>query len=292
MGIDEVAADLYALAPEEFTAARNARAAEAKADGDAALAAVVRGLRRPTVGAWLLNRLVRERGEEVEQVLDLGARLRAAQGTLGAADLRALDASRRQLTRAVAAQAVDIGRDKGRTVSAAVAAAVEETLRSAMVDPEAGAALSTGLLTDTFSASGLDPVDLSRAVAVGGGGPARESGSGRAKLASVESAERHERALVAARRSAAEAEAARRSAHEAAEDARNRAVAARRRHDELRADVEDARRRLAGLEERLPEVAEADHVARRAQLATTRDERSATEAAEKAARRLAELLEE
>ena len=59
MSIDDVAQELYALVPEEFTAARNARAKEAKAAGDAELAAQVQALRKPTAGAWLLNQLVR-----------------------------------------------------------------------------------------------------------------------------------------------------------------------------------------------------------------------------------------
>ena len=41
MGIDDVAHELYGLVPEEFTAARNAKVKEAKAAGDAELAAAV-----------------------------------------------------------------------------------------------------------------------------------------------------------------------------------------------------------------------------------------------------------
>ncbi len=167
MGIEDVADELYGLPPEEFTAARNTRAKAAKDDGDRELAAAVTALRKPTAGAWLLNQLVRQHRGEVDAVLELGIRLRAAQGTLGAADLRALDEQRRQLTRAVARQAVAIAVSAGRKVSTQVAADVEETLRSAMVDPDAGAALATGLLTDTFSSNGLEPVDVARVVALG-----------------------------------------------------------------------------------------------------------------------------
>lgn len=96
-------------------------------------------LRKPTAGAWLLNHLVPARGE-VESVLELGIRLRAAQGTLGASDLRALDEQRRQLTRAVAVQAVAIATGAGRKVySTQVAADVQGPPRSAMVDPDAQA---------------------------------------------------------------------------------------------------------------------------------------------------------
>ena len=174
MTVEEVAAELYGLAPEDFTATRNARAKEAKEAGDAELAAAVQRLRKPTTAAWLLNLLVRRHGDEVEQVLALGAQLRAAQGTLSGDDLRALDRQRRQLTHAVSEQARALGRDAGRRVSEQAATEVEETLRAAMVDETAGAALSTGLLTDTFSSTGLDAVDLTGLVAlpVGGGAAA------------------------------------------------------------------------------------------------------------------------
>ena len=66
----------------------------------------------------------------------------------------------------MAEQARSLARQDGRRVSNQAVADVEETLRSAMVDAAAGAALHTGLLTDTFSSTGLDPVDLSRVVAL------------------------------------------------------------------------------------------------------------------------------
>lgn len=286
MGLQEVAADLYGLPPEEFTAARNAAAAEAKSSGDAELAAAVKVLRKPSVGAWLLNQLVRQHGDEVEQVLELGARLRAAQGTLGAAELRALDTQRRALTRAVAGQAVSIGRSAGRSVSSAVAAAVEETLRSAMVDTEAGRALSSGLLVDTFSASGLEPVDLSRVVAVGGAAPR----AGRSRSGSATPSGPDPAAVAAARRAVESAGALLRTAQEQAEAARQAGVAARRRRDDIGADLERARQAVEALEERLSAAVSADDDARRAQHTATRDERSAVEAAQRAQRALDALL--
>ena len=88
MDIEAVARRLYGLPPQEFTRARNASAADAKAVGDAELAKRITALRKPTTGAWLLNQLVRHHEAEVREVVDLGARLRAAQGTLAAEELR------------------------------------------------------------------------------------------------------------------------------------------------------------------------------------------------------------
>lgn len=283
MSIEDVADELYGLLPEEFTAARNTAAAEAKSSGDAELAARLRTLRKPTAGAWVLNRLVRDDPGQVEGVLELGARLRAAQGTLAAAELRSLDAQRRELTRAVARQAVDAVRGGGKPVSAAVVGAVEETLRSAMVDAGVGAALATGRMVDTVSASGLEPVDVSRVVALGADTPPAR------RAATADRAARDEAALAAARTAAARAEGALEQARVAAEEARRRATSAARRREEVAARLAEARAAVAALEDELAASTEAEHDARRAQLASTRDERTAQDAAT-AARRAVDRL--
>ena len=48
--------ELYASAPTEFVARRDALAAEARAAGDRGLAAALKALRRPSVGAWTTGR--------------------------------------------------------------------------------------------------------------------------------------------------------------------------------------------------------------------------------------------
>ena len=292
MEIDDIASELYGLAPQDFTAVRNARAKEAKESGHRELAEAIQALRKPTVGAWLLNQLVRRHRAEVEQSFELGARLRAAQGTLGAAELRALGEQRRRLTSAMAQQAAGMAREAGRTVSAQVVADVEETLRSAMVDPEAGAALASGLLVETFSSTGLEPVDLSRVVALGAtasGRPASlvpEGASGGAAASA-----RDERAVAAARRAVEEAEEALGVAGAEAEEARRLAGEARRRREDLRSELEGVRRRLGELEGSLAAATDAEDSARRTQVSAVRGERSAVEAAERARRRLARLLD-
>jgi chromosome segregation ATPase len=290
VSIDDVAAELYGLAPEEFTAARNARAKEAKAAGDAELASRVQSLRKPTAGAWLLNQLVRRHAEVVQQVLDLGARLRAAQGTLGADELRALDGQRRQLTRAVAEQAAGLGRDAGRKVTAATTAEVEEALRSAMVDEVAGAALATGLLTDTFSATGLGPVDLSRVVALPPDAAAASTQPAAAASASDdEVGAARQRRVADAERALAEAE----SSHEAAQtvlaQAEWEATEAQERRERLEAEREEARRRLDDLDAEAATSAEAAEIAARVQRAAQREESSAAKAAARLRDRLEQL---
>jgi len=283
MSIEDVARELYGLAPEDFTAARNAAAKEAKGAGDPDLAARVQSLRKPTAGAWLVNQWVRGHADEVQQLLELGARLRAAQGTLGAEELRALDQQRRQLTRAMAAQASAVGREAGRRVTDATTAQVEETLRSAMVDEVAGAALATGLLTDTFSSTGLDPVDLWRVVALApASAPAPAAPEADADPDTDEQAEAaRQRALAEAESAATDADAAAQTARQVVERAEADAAEAQRRRAELESRREEARRHLHDLDRQVTEATEAAEAAIRLREAAARDETTAAQAADR-----------
>ena len=74
MDVDEVADELYALAPRDFVAARDARSKEAKAAGDPDAAKQIAALRKPTVVAWVANLLVRRRADDVEPLLEPATR--------------------------------------------------------------------------------------------------------------------------------------------------------------------------------------------------------------------------
>lgn len=153
---------LYTLQPEEFVAARDAAAKAARADGDADAAAQLKALRRPSVSAWLVNRLVREQGDLVEQLLDLGPELARAQAQGQGDELRALGAQRRELVDAVVRQAVALA---GRDVTAAVRDEVSSTLETALADPGAAEAVRSGMLVRALSYAGFGGVDLEGAVA-------------------------------------------------------------------------------------------------------------------------------
>jgi hypothetical protein len=164
--LTEVAADLYGVVPGEFTAARTAAVKAARADGDRALATAVGALRKPGAAAAAVNLLVRERPEDVGRLLDLGVRLREAQAALSGTDLRALHAEQQRTMTEVVAVATDLLTEAGGTVGAAARGQVEATLRAAMGDPDAAAAVATGLLVRDLFSSGLEPVDVDGAVAV------------------------------------------------------------------------------------------------------------------------------
>ena len=160
----EIADELYALPLADFTPARDALAKEHKADK--ALAAAIKGLRKASVAAWVVNLLVRRDPDQVDQVLAVGEALRDAQENLDATQLREFTKQRRQLTASVTTAARRMAREEGVRTTDAVAEQVEATLTAAMLEPDAARAVRSGLLVTALAATGLGDLDLSGAVAV------------------------------------------------------------------------------------------------------------------------------
>lgn len=160
----EIADDLYALPLADFTPARDALVKEHK--DDKALAAGIKGLRKASLAAWVLNLLVRRDPDQVDQVLAVGAALRDAQENLDATQLREFTRQRRQLTASVTTSARRMAREEGVRTTESVGEQVEATLTAAMLEPDAARAVRSGLLVTSLSATGLGDLDLSGAVAV------------------------------------------------------------------------------------------------------------------------------
>ncbi|RZS89877.1 hypothetical protein EV189_1653 [Motilibacter rhizosphaerae] len=153
--LDDVADELYAVPLGQFTPLRTQREKEAKAAGDKELAAQVRELRKPTVAAWLLNALARERRAELEPFLGLGEGLREAQAALQGEELRALSAQRHRLIAALVQQVRGLARDAGMRMTEDVERAVEQTLDAALADPAAAEALLAGRLVNPLQHVGF-----------------------------------------------------------------------------------------------------------------------------------------
>ena len=84
--VGAVADELYGLPAGEFTAARDRLAADDQAERATGRSPrPIKKLRRPTATAWCANQLVRQRADEVAQLLDAGAALRRGPGRSGAA---------------------------------------------------------------------------------------------------------------------------------------------------------------------------------------------------------------
>lgn len=163
-------ADLVALADElyagpvaAFTAARDAAA---KAAGDKAFAARVKALKKPSLAAWAVNVLVRRESEQIDQVLELAASLRAAAESLDGDGLRTLTRQRRQLTAALTTTAGQLSREHGVRLTPAVSDQVEGMLTAAMLDPVAADVVRSGLVVTAFTSTGVSELDLTAVCAV------------------------------------------------------------------------------------------------------------------------------
>jgi hypothetical protein len=264
--LDEVADELYGVHPEEFIAARRAREEEARADGDRMLAKAIGSLSKPSTAAWATNLLVRAQREEIEGLVELGGLLREAQENLAGDQLRALSVQRNQLLAALSRQVTALARQQGRPVSSGIAGQVEETLRAAMADPEAGAAVLSGRLTSSLSYNGLGtgrpnlrvvPPPAERPVPAKKAAVHRPDAEERRRTTAEERRRREEEAArrAAEERRRQELAHAQRTADEAIEAAEEAAAAVESgqaeldelgsRHDELQARVDELTDTLA-----------------------------------------------
>lgn len=282
-----IADELYALPLADFTSRRDAIAKEHKGTE---LGARVKALKKASVAAWVVNLFVRRDPEQVAQLLDVGAALREAAASLDAAELRALTRQRRQLTSVLTVEARRLAREEGVKVTQAVADQVESTLTAAMVDPGAAAAVRSGLLVATLSATGVDAVDVAPALAVpealGFAAVAREAAApARPELHVVPDPEADTKALRAAE--ATLAEAARTAEQAAAElaEAESEVGTLQARSLQLQAELDELRNRVAQLESDLEEhddeLTDAEDV--KAEAARTAAEAQAARAAAEAA---------
>ncbi|MFZ3391928.1 hypothetical protein TVH25_01540 [Rhodococcus sp. 7Tela_A2] len=153
--LDSVADRLYGLDPGDFVSARDECAAEARRAGDRELTAAIGRLRKPTVAAWMVNLLARERGDELAALFDLGDALRTAQRRLSGSDMRALSAQRRKVVAALEKAAADLADDHGRRATEGALREVSQTLNAALADPEVADEVRAGRLSSIVEHSGF-----------------------------------------------------------------------------------------------------------------------------------------
>jgi hypothetical protein len=257
MDLDQVAHELYGLDPADFTGRRDALSREARQDGRRDLAGAIKVLRRPSMAAYTVNLMVRSHGEEIDRLIELGGRLREAQETLSGEDIRALGRQRSQLIAGVAKQARQQAADAGHPIGDAVQREVEATLEAALADPKAAGAVRTGRLIRGLERTGMEPVDLTGAVAGSASTPTGVTGV-RAEATQVEGpaeatraeAAQAERRTEARRRQVEAAQAAATAAEQdaaAAEAARDAAVSEHEAAAQRRTDVDAEVQRLNDL---------------------------------------------
>ncbi|WP_440709329.1 hypothetical protein [Herbiconiux sp. YIM B11900] len=323
--LGDVARALYGVTPAEFLDARGAEAAAALDQGDRTLATRIRSLRKPTVAAWAVNALVRERPDEVDALLHLGERMREATADLDREALQTLGRERQRLLSGIARAAREVGDEVEVAVSEAAATAVQTTFQAAVSDPSAAAAVRSGLLVRTLAADGIDPAELAGSMAIavaalpplGSGGsdgsgagdtdgssgsadrsrtkrgagstsaPTRPGADDRARERAREREQERERAREAARR---EAEDAQQQADAAAAELAGLEARIRDNHDDherLTGDLRRLRRELDELQDAVTEAKTAGAALRRERQAAVR----ASDAARRAATRARQSLD-
>lgn len=298
-----IADRLYAGPLEDFIASRAAAAKDA-AGQDKELAAGVRALPKPSVAAWAVNMLARQRPDVLTGLAGLGARMRTAQGSLDAAALRELGRERRTLLAAAVDTARAVAREQGRALSDAMATDVEETLRALTADEGAASAVISGRLLKVLSADGVNAVDLDGAVALPAMLPAVASpapvpqpapGMGAKKRTTAERASQPKPAkprLEAVRQtprpvSPPALERAKAALAQAqAEEAETARLAAelQDKAEEARTAISALQQETAGLRERLKAAEEELDRARKQLSATSAEAKQAARAADKAGR--------
>lgn len=281
--LDQIASELYALPLDEFTAARNSRAKDVD---DKSLAKEVRALRKPTASAWLLNVMNLHSGDQLRQALSLGAAMREAQEQLDRSELKKLGTQRQQLISALVKDGTALAEDLGHPMSAAAALEVEQTLRAAMADAGAAAAVSTGRLVRPLEATGWEAVDLTGAVA----GTFDAGNTGR--IADSDSADEPE----SQHDPAAEARAELEDAEDRSEEAEAQLKRAQERVDRLDRDrealvsqVRELRKRIRALEQDIDGIDDDADDAVRERTEAERAAREATREVERARKVLGKL---
>lgn len=161
MDVDALMRELYGLRPQEFTAARDARASEARAAGERAVAKQVGALRKPTLAVWCANLLARADQGQARRLLELGQALREAHRTWAGGELRELSRRQHVVIAAMARQARVLANEAGQPVSEGVQHEVEQILHAVLTDEEAAEAWAGGVLVKAPHAAvgftGLEP---------------------------------------------------------------------------------------------------------------------------------------
>ncbi len=236
--------ELYWAKPDAFIALRTKLSSAAKRRGDRDAARRISVANRPTMAAWVVNRLVIGCRDARQRLADLGDRLRAAHAAMDGDQIRDLSAEQRklieELTRA-AFEAAGLSNPSG-----AIRDDVGATLQAAIADPDVRAAL--GRLTRPERWSGFGA--FGDAAPTGARSAKRNSPPGRAS------------AKPAPKKTDAEAATAER--HSAVQKRENQLRAAREHQEHLEAAL--------AIAERAKSEADAACSARRAGLAEARSE--------------------
>jgi hypothetical protein len=143
--------DLYSLPLDQFIGARDRLAGRLSVEGKADEAAAVAKLRKPSVGAWALNRASRRHPEKVEQLLASHELIRSARSPEA---LREASRTRQRAVSDLEGQAVAELAEAGRPASGPMRDRIANTLLAVATDPDAEQDLAAGRLVRELEPSG------------------------------------------------------------------------------------------------------------------------------------------
>jgi hypothetical protein len=263
--LEKIAAELYALRPDDFAAARDEQVRKARADGQKALARELGQLRRPTQSAWLINALWRDERDATEQLLQLADDLARAQARGSGPDLLRLTARRRELEAALLRAARVLAEKARVNVTPAMEREVQETLSAALAQPDVADEIRTGCLVKPASYAGFGTFLPSAPPAATEPAPSARAKAAQAPRAPKEDATPEQPQSIEDARAARHARERREEAERDVEDARaavevaaealaergRAAEAAEDKHQAVRKQVEQLKRQLRELEQDL-----------------------------------------
>ncbi|MGQ0849373.1 MAG: hypothetical protein ACT4OP_09695 [Actinomycetota bacterium] len=231
---------LYAAPREEFVKLRNDLASRLRKEGDQKAANRIGRLSKPTVSAWVVNQLVRNRQLDAQRLIKAGESLEQAQQAALSGSPRGFEAARQEegaavrLLRAAAAETLP-------SVTSAVLDRVVVTLRAAAATAAGRKLLEEGRLTDD-----LEPVGFGAFTPMGS--TAREEQPVSARMEALRRRKEEADAKAEARaieardldRAAREAEQVASRAARAAATARKRAETAAEQARRVQAEIAEA----------------------------------------------------
>lgn len=227
---------LYALAPGDFTKARDELARKLRKEGKRDDADAVKALRKPSAAAYALNQLARRRRKDVERLLAAGKRLRKAHEQLVSggdrAALQKATAEERELVDQLARDAAAVAAEAGTVTSTSFDEHIRNTLHAAALDDDTARELTAGRLLREREALGMFGAGTASPVAA----PARRKRADPKRSQAEERARRRdlERVAKAARAEQHKAEREHARAVKAAEKAAKAAADAEQRADDAR----------------------------------------------------------
>ena len=249
---------LFALPPEEFTAARDELA---KSLEERQAAKEVKALRRPTTAAWAVNQTVRRHPDALERLLAAGREVRSAQrraaSGLSAPTFGKAIAERRRLVIELTDLATAILEEAGRPAELQTRA-IANTFEAAAADEAAAEAVAAGRLSKELTPpagfEGLGGFEVLEGEGVDEA--AEEEGPDPAAARAARLAEKWRTRLATAREELRAAERAADEAARRAADLERDLARARREAEDADAKRDRIARKVQEAERKLEEVSE------------------------------------